>query len=59
MGVLTREALVPIGSGPNRIDHLEVLAYLWQSTGVSLCSDKTIGQGRGAEAGVIAATAPS
>ena len=41
------------------IDHLEVSAYLWQSTGVSLCSDKMIGQGRGAEAGVIAVTAPS
>ena len=41
------------------IDHLEVLAYLWQSTGVSLCSDKRIGQGRGAEARVIVATAPS
>ena len=29
------------------IDHLEVLVYLWLSTGVSLCSDKTIGRGGG------------
>ena len=41
------------------IDHSEVLVYLWQSTGVSLCYDRTIGQGRGAEAGVIAEAAPS
>ena len=29
------------------IDHSEVLVYLWLSTGVSLCSDKTIGGGGG------------
>ena len=29
------------------IYHLEVLVYLWLSTGVSLCSNKTIGRGGG------------